>query len=381
MFAKHAHETLREDRFERRGHQIGLDTHVHKPGDRARRVVRVQRGKNQMAGQRRLHGNLGGLLIANFADENHIGIVAQNRAQSARESQPGLFRDLNLIDAFELILDRVFNGDDFADRVIDLVERRVKSRGLAAAGGTGHQDDSVRQLEHAPETIQFACVQTQFAHSAQGRVLPQQTHHDRFTVQHRDYGHANVHFVVLQPDFDAPILRQPLFRDVEMAQYFYAGNNGGLKPFHLGGHRNFLQHAVNAITNAQFILERLQMNVRGAQLNGVLQHLVDEPYDRRVFGGAVQIRVFLVFVNDLKRRFFVQRVDRVRADAESFLHLAFDGLGGSENGLEPEARHGFERVQPLGREEAAGRDFGSAISPSQGKQLFLEQNAGGKQGK
>ena len=123
------------------------------------------------------------------------------------------------------------------------------------------------------------------------------------------------------------------------------------------------------------------MNVRGAQLNGVLQHLVDEPYDRRVFGGAVQIRVFLVFVNDLKRRFFVQRVDRVRADAESFLHLAFDGLGGSENGLEPEARHGFERVQPLGCEEAAGRDFDSAVGPSQGKQLFLEQNAGGKQGK
>ena len=123
------------------------------------------------------------------------------------------------------------------------------------------------------------------------------------------------------------------------------------------------------------------MNVRGAQLNGVLQHLVDEPYDRRVFGGAVQIRVFLVFVNDLKRRFFVQRVDRVRADAESFLHLAFDGLGGSENGLEPEARHGFERIQPLGREEAAGRDFDSAVGPSQGKQLFLEQNAGGKQGK
>ena len=68
-----------------------------------------------MAGQRRLHGDLSCLLVANFADKNYIGVVAQNRAQPAREGQPGLFGDLNLIDSFELIFDRIFDGDDLAD--------------------------------------------------------------------------------------------------------------------------------------------------------------------------------------------------------------------------------------------------------------------------
>ena len=106
------------------------------------------------------------------------------------------------------------------------------------------------------------------------------------------------------------------------------------------------------------------MNVRCTKLDGVFQHLVDEPDDRRVFGRAVQIRVFLVFINDLKWGFLVQRVDGVRADAEPLLHFALNGLGGSKDGLEPQARHGFERVQPLGREEPARRNFDGAVCSS-----------------
>ena len=113
----------------------------------------------------------------------------------------------------------------------------------------------MRQLEHAPETLEFATVQAQFAHPAQCRVLPQQTHHDRFAVKHRYHRHANVHLVVFEPDSDAAVLRQTLLRDVEMAQNFYAGNDGRLKPLHLRWHGHLLQHAVDAIANAQFILE------------------------------------------------------------------------------------------------------------------------------
>ncbi len=66
-------------------------------------------------GERRLHGDLRRFLVANFADEHDIRIVAQNRAQPARESQPGLFRNLDLVDPLELIFDRVLDGDDLAD--------------------------------------------------------------------------------------------------------------------------------------------------------------------------------------------------------------------------------------------------------------------------
>ena len=66
MRTKHAHEALREHGFERRGDQIRLDAHVHQARQRAGRVVRVQRGENQMAGERRLHGDLRRLLRREF---------------------------------------------------------------------------------------------------------------------------------------------------------------------------------------------------------------------------------------------------------------------------------------------------------------------------
>ena len=66
-----------------------------------------------------------------------------------------------------------------------------------------------------------------------------------------------------------------------------------------GAHRHILQDAVNAVTDAKFILERLQMNVRRAQLDGVLEHLVDEANDGRLVLRAVEVRVLIeILVND-----------------------------------------------------------------------------------
>ena len=145
MRTQHADEALREHGFERRGDEIRLDAHVHEPGERAGRVVGVQRGENQVAGERRLHRDLRGFGVANFADENHVRVVAQNRAQPARERQAGFFVDLNLIDALELIFHRIFHRDDFADGVVDFVQRGVKRRGFAGTGRAGDQNNSVRQ--------------------------------------------------------------------------------------------------------------------------------------------------------------------------------------------------------------------------------------------
>ena len=74
-----------------------------------------------MAGERRLHGNLRSFGIANFTNENHVRIVAQNRAQTARERKTGLFVDLNLIYTFELVFNWVFHRNNFANGIVDFV--------------------------------------------------------------------------------------------------------------------------------------------------------------------------------------------------------------------------------------------------------------------
>ena len=95
-------------------------------------------------------------------------------------------------------------------------------------------------------------------------------------------------------DLDAAVLGQALLRDVQMAENLDARNDGRLKALELCRDRHFLQHAVNPVTDAELILEGFEVNVRGAQLDGIAQDLVHEPDDRGVLGRVVEVAVLFV---------------------------------------------------------------------------------------
>ena len=165
-----------------------------------------------------------------------------------------------------------------------------------------------------------------------------------------------------------------------MAQNLDARNDGRLKALQLRRHRNVLQHAVNAVADAKFIFERFEVNVRRAQFDGVLQHLVDEADDGGfVFRGRVEVGVLGVFVNDFKAFFLVERADGVGADAEALFHFALDGFAGGEHRLEVQAGQGFQRVESLRGEQPAGGDFHGAVDALEREQFLLQQNARGEQ--
>ena len=63
------------------------------------------------------------------------------------KSSPAFGIDMDLVEAPDHIFHRVFHGDDvFADD-IQFAQHRIKRGGLAASGGTGHQDDAMWILE------------------------------------------------------------------------------------------------------------------------------------------------------------------------------------------------------------------------------------------
>ena len=69
-----------------------------------------------MAGERRLDGDLRRLEVADFADQNDVRVLAQERPQGGGEVQAdGLFH-LHLIDALEVEFDRVFCRHDVGFR-------------------------------------------------------------------------------------------------------------------------------------------------------------------------------------------------------------------------------------------------------------------------
>ena len=63
------------------------------------RVVGVQRREHQVAGERGLDRDLRRLEVADFADQDDVRVLAQERAQRGGEVQPDLLVHLHLVDA------------------------------------------------------------------------------------------------------------------------------------------------------------------------------------------------------------------------------------------------------------------------------------------
>ena len=103
----------------------------------------MQGRKYQVAGERRLHGDLGRFGVTNLTDHDDVGVLAHDRAQPVGEGQADLRFDVNLIDAAELIFHRIFDGNDFFPRIVDFLQCAVKRRRLAAAGRPGNQDHAM----------------------------------------------------------------------------------------------------------------------------------------------------------------------------------------------------------------------------------------------
>ena len=107
-----------------------------------------------------LHGQLGGLGVADLADQHDVGVLAQHRTQAAAEGQAAALVHLHLGDAGDLHLDRVLERDDVAVRRVDLLQRRVERAGLAAARRAGEQHQALRGLQHPAEVGELVRVET-----------------------------------------------------------------------------------------------------------------------------------------------------------------------------------------------------------------------------
>ena len=121
-----AHQPLRQDAVERRDEVVEIDLHVQEAAENVDDVVGVDGGEDEVAGERRLHGDGRRLFVADLADHDLVGVVAEDGAQSAGERQSLLLVDRDLRDAAELVLDRILDGDDLVFRASG--SRRARRR-------------------------------------------------------------------------------------------------------------------------------------------------------------------------------------------------------------------------------------------------------------
>ena len=116
-----AHQTLRDNTIETRNKIVGIDPHVHETTQHVKNVIRMNSGKNQVAGQSSFDRNLRGFLIARFADQNDIGILTEECAQDAREIESNVLVGLHLTKAGEIVFDGILGSRNVDLAGIDFI--------------------------------------------------------------------------------------------------------------------------------------------------------------------------------------------------------------------------------------------------------------------
>ena len=102
----------------------------------------------------------------------------------------------------------------------------------------------------------------------------------------RDGGNAQIDggLAIGGAHLDASVLGQAFFRDAHVRHDLEAADDGGLKFFRRIGHD--LEHAVDAVAQAQPLFQRLEMDITGAQAVRFQDHKIDQADDVRIVPGS-----------------------------------------------------------------------------------------------
>src|SRR5690554_1729843 len=232
-----------------------------------------------MAGQGGLNGNGGGFTVADFTNHHHVRVLAQNGTQRIGKIQPDLAGGLDLVDAADLIFNRVFHGQNLAVYGIQAVQRRIQRGGLTTARRASDQKNPVGLVQHRLKVAQVDLGQTNGVQLQVNTLLVENPHHHALTVHGRHSGDTQVNRAALQAQLDTAILGQAALGNIQFGKNFQAGNNRRGQLYRRG--LDLLQYAVNPEANGQVMLERLDMNVRGAGVQRTGKNTVDQPNHRR----------------------------------------------------------------------------------------------------
>ena len=277
-----AQKPLAQDCFEGRGDEEWLHAHVDHAGDGARGVVGVQGSEDEVAGEGSLDGDLSRLQVARFPHHDAIGILPEESAQDAGESQPDIFVHRHLDDAFEVIFHRFLGGEEFGVDGVDLAETGIKGGGFSRAGRSRDNKNSVRPLNDLEDVgVDIVRHPEHLEIEVDGGAIEHAQHH-AFAELRGQGGDAQIDVAPGDVFLDAAVLGQAALRDIHIGHDLDAGDDGQRQV--PGRGRHFVKRAVHAVTNLELVFEGLEVNVAGPVLDGLVHDQIDKADNGRGIG-------------------------------------------------------------------------------------------------
>ena len=185
----------------------------------------------------------------------------------------------HLVDARQVVFDRVLGRDDLAVWAVQVVERRVQGGGLSRTGRPGHQDDPVGPLDRAagssgsrPRESPSCRKPTLMLSLSRIRMTTDWPWLVGSTLTRRSSSLSPT-VTLIRPSWGRRRSAMSI-----LARILMRGQDRAQQP--AGGAVALDQHAVDPVADADPILERLDVDVRGPQLHGLGNDQLHQPDDR-----------------------------------------------------------------------------------------------------
>ena len=167
-------------------------------------------------------------------------------------------------------------------------------------------------------------------------------------VRGGDDGDAEVDGAAGDAQLEAAVLRHALLGDVELGHDLDARDDRGVMAL-VDRLERFVEHAVDAVLDDHFVVARLDVNVRGAALDGVEDDRVDQLDDRRrlLLRDRVdrqRLFAFFVFADELHAEAFGRFVEDALGRL-GLLQLVADGGGRGHFDFERRAEEQLQLVE------------------------------------
>jgi hypothetical protein len=262
-----------------------------------------------------LGGDAGGFHIADFADEDDVGVLSEEGAEGGGEGQVDGGVDLDLGDTWEAVFDGVFYCDDIESGAVDMLEDGVERGGFAGAGGAGDEEDAIGGGDDLFEGFEVGGGEVEVFELGDGVTVggAEDTEDDFFSIHGGDTGEAEVDFLDTQGEGEAAVLGAAVFGDIATGHEFKSCCDGGFEV--LVEVLPFVEFSIDPESDAEAIFFGFEVDIAGAfadsdeeEVSGesddvIILGEVDEVLGAGVgvnFGGVFPGEVGFEFLNDVE---------------------------------------------------------------------------------
>ena len=193
--------------------------------------------------------------------------------------------DGHLHDAVDVVFDRFLGRQQLVLDGVEAPQGGIERGRLAGTGRAGHDDDAVGLVDVLAEVLVDVVGHADVLQVQGDGGAVEHAQHDAFAELGREGGHAEVDHAAGDGQLDAAVLGHAPFGDVEARDHLEARRDRQGEMARRRGH--FVEGAVHAVADLEFVLEGLEVDVAGPVLHGLVDHEIDEAHHGARIGGGL----------------------------------------------------------------------------------------------